>query len=346
MYKTEDEIFSQHISLRQTFAYLQGMSEQIKDFFGVSGFYSVTFTGCGATYALAKSAELSLKVRGGLTSMSFPAGDLTLNMQYYQDMLNGTLLFVSSRSGLTSEVIAAVEKARRDAGALTLSMCATKNSRLSQSADLNLEMPWIFDESSCATRSISNLFTANLYCIGLLSGDNKLLDEIKTATDNQENFIERYSGELEGIGQSGLFDKVLVLADSELAGVAEAGAIAIQRMCQIPSAYCHILDVRHGQITMVDNRTLVIPVVSPLDDAYQCVLFRELAQKGAQILTISSRADNIFGADLNVVLPMYENYAVRGIPLLFCLQAIGYYKALADGKDPDIAANLTNWVRI
>lgn len=346
MYKTEDEIFSQHISLRQTFAYLQGMAEKIKDFFALAGFYSVTFTGCGATYAVSKSAELSLKIRGGLHSMSFPAGDMSLNMQYYQDMLNGTLMFVSSRSGQTSEVILAVEKARREAGALTISVCAAENSRLAHSSDLCLEMPWIHDESSCATRSISNMYTANLYNIGLLSGDNRLLDEIKSSTDNQEDFIAKYSAELEGIGQSGMWDKVLVLADSELAGVAEAGSIAIQRMCRIPSTYCHILDVRHGQITMLDNKTLVIAVVTPLDDAYQCVLLREIAQKGSQIVTISSRPDNIFGSDLNVVLPVYDNYAVRGIPMLFCLQAIGYYKALADGKNPDVGDNLDNWVRI
>lgn len=346
MYKTEDEVFQQHISLRQTIAYLQGMSEKIKDFFALAGFYSVTFTGCGSNYALAKSAELSLKTRGGLHSMSFPAGDLSLNMQYYQDMLNGTLLFVSSRSGQSSEVISAVEKSRRDAGALTLSTCATPNSRLSHCSDLCLEMPWINDESSCATRSASNMYTANLYNIGILSGDNKLLDEIKSATDNQEDFINQYTSELEGIGQSGMFDKVLVLADSELSGVAEAGAIAIQRMCRIPVTYCHILDVRHGEITMLDHRTLVIAAVTPLDDAYQCVLFRELAQKGAQIMTISSRPDNIFGSDLNVILPHYDNYAVRGIPLLFCLQAIGYFKAIADGSNPDVGNNLTSWVRL
>jgi fructoselysine-6-P-deglycase FrlB-like protein len=97
---------------------------------------------------------------------------------------------------------------------------------------------------------------------------------------------------------------------------------------------------------MIDRRTLVIAVVSPLDDAYQCVLLRELANMGAQIMTISSREENIYGAALNVTLPEYANYAVRGIPLLFCLQAIGYYKALADGKDPDVGENVSNWVKI
>ncbi|MCL2080468.1 MAG: SIS domain-containing protein [Oscillospiraceae bacterium] len=346
MYKTEGEIFKQHISLRQTIAYLQGMSEKIKDFFALAGFYSVTFTGCGANYAISRSAELSLKTRGGLHSMSFPAGDLSLNMRYYQDMLNGTLLFVSSRSGQTSEVISSVEKARHAAGALTLSTCATPDSRLSHCSDMCLEMPWILDESSCATRSVSNMYIANLYNIGLLSGAGKLLDELKDATDNQEKFIDRYSSELEGIGQSGLIDKVLVLADSELSGVAEAGAIAIQRMCQIPVKYCHILDVRHCELTMLDHQTLVLAAVTPLEDAYQCVLFREIADMGAQIVTISSHPDNIFGSALNVVLPDYENYAVRGVPLLFCLQAIGFHKAVSDGKNPDTNRNLTNWVKL
>lgn len=346
MYKTEAEISNQHISLRQTYAYMQGNAEMIKDFYGISGFYSVTFTGSGSMFSLGKSAELSLKTRGGLHSMTFAAGDLTLNMPYYRDMLSGTMMMALSRSGSSSEVIQAVEHARRDAGASVIVITATKDSKLAQSADLVLEAPWAIDEAITPTRSMSNFYLMNLYNIGLLTGDNKLLDELKNATDDQEDFIEKYRNELEGISQSGLWDKVLILADGELAGLAEASANAMLRMGGIPATHCNILNVRHGQHMMVDNRTLVITVVSPLEEAYQSVLLRELRGRGAQIMTISSRRDNIYGADLNVPLPEYQNYAVRGLPLVYCLQAIAVYKTIADGHDPDTYGGSDRWVRL
>lgn len=346
MYKIEEELFSQHTSLRQTCAYLQGEEPLIKDFFGISGFYSVTFTGCGLMYALCKSAELSLKVRGGLTTMSYASGDLMLNMDYYRDMLNGTLMIVPSRSGSTSEVLSAVQKARSEAGAQTISICPHKNSKLSEVSDLSLEMPWILDETVCTTRTASNIYLTNLYLIGLLSGDMVLLDELKQAASNQEGFIERYRAELEGIGQSGTWNKIIVVADGELAGLAQAGAIMVGRMCKIPTFHCNIMDIRHSLISLVDKNTLVLVVISPLDDVYQSVLVHELHTRGAQIMTISSKKDNVFGGELNITLPTYQNYGVRGIPLLFSLQAIAFNKAISDGIDPDKADGSPPWIRL
>ncbi len=346
MSKTQQEIFSQHISLRQTYAFLEGSAVDIKDFFAMAGFYSVTFTGCGASYALCRSAELSLKVRGGLTTMSYPAGDLMMNMPYYHDMLNGSLMIAPSRSGSTIELVEALESAREEAGALVMGLTATPGSPLSRIAHLALEMPWILDEGACGTRSVSNFYAANLYNIGLLAGDNKLLEEIHQATDNQEAFIERYSAELEGIGMSGTWDNIIVLADAELAGVSEAGSIAIERMARIASHHCHILNMRHDKILMVTPRTLVIAAVSPLDNKYQRVLFDHLRARGAQILTISSHDEAVFACDLNIMVPDYTNYAVRGIPVLFVLQAIAYFRALADGKHPDADGEALVWEKL
>jgi fructoselysine-6-P-deglycase FrlB-like protein len=106
------------------------------------------------------------------------------------------------------------------------------------------------------------------------------------------------------------------------------------------------MDIRHSVIGQVDSRTLCVVVVSPLDDAYQSVLMRDLAKRGAQIMTISSKQDNIFGAALNVTLPEYQNYGIRGIPLLFSLQAIAFNKAVCDGKNPDIGDGSPPWVRL
>jgi len=346
MYKVEEELFAQHTSLRQTCAFLQGEEAAIKDFFAYSGFFSVTFTGCGLMYALCKSAELSLKVRGGLTTMSYAAGDLMLNMDYYRDMLNGTLMIVPSRSGSSSEVLSAVQKARNSAGAQTIAITPTKNSKLSDVSDLVLEMPWILDETVCTTRTASNVYLTNLYLIGLLGGDTKLIEELNQAAKNQEGFIERYRAELEGIGQSGTWNKIMVVADGELAGLAQAGAIVTGRMCKIPTFHCNIMDMRHSLISLVDQHTLVIVVISPLDDVYQGILVHELHNRGAQIMTISSKQDNVFGGDLNVTLPDYQNYGVRGIPLLFSLQAIAFNKALSDGTNPDEADGSPKWVRL
>ncbi len=337
MYIAEQELFGQHVAVRQTYAFMEGRAGEIKDFFGVSGFYSMSFTGCGMMYALCKSAELCLRMRGGLSAMSFAAGDLAINMPMYRNMLSGTLMLASSRSGGSNEVLQAVEKAGREAGASSIGITTRTDTKLSGISDMCLEMPWAADAGVCATRSAVCLYLANLYTVALLAGDNDLLKEIKDAANDQEAFIDRYAAELEGIGQAGTWNRMLILADGELGGVAEAGAKTLLRLCGLPAVHSHMLDVRHGDIALVDDRTLVVAAVSPTEDVAQSVLLHEIGQMGAQIVTLSGYEENIYGGRLNVTLPPTKAIAVRGLPMLFVLQAIAYFRAVGDGRNPDKA---------
>lgn len=346
MYKIEQEIFSQYEALKQTYSYFLDKADTIKAFFGNTQFKSITFIGSGSSYSLSKSAVMSLKLRSEIKVNSIAAGDLMLNFDQYKNMIKDTLFISLSRSGSTSEVILAVKKAKQDMNIPCISICMVENSELSKIANLNLELPWTFDNSVCQTRTVTNLYTASLLLTAIMTGDTGLLDEVGAAVEAEGKFIEQNTAILKEVANTGNWESAVILADGELEGIAEEGALAFKEICQLQSNYYHILDVRHGPMVIIRDKSLVIMAAVPSGDLYQKGLIADLRKQGALVLTVSDRADNILGSDYNITIPSYKKYAVSGIPFIFVPQVISYYKALKRGTNPDKPQGLSAWIEL
>jgi glutamine---fructose-6-phosphate transaminase (isomerizing) len=346
MYKTEKEIFSQYEALKKTYDYMMAKREEIEKFVEEIDFKSVTFIGCGSSYSISKSAAISARMRVGKPANAIAAGDLMVNFDMYKGILKDTLLVTSSRSGNTSEVVNSIKLVKEKLQTSCISICTSENSSISGLADLNLEMPWAFDESVCQTRTVTNLYMADLILIGIISNDNSLFDDISLAIANGEKYIQSYTGILKEIAQKSLWNKVVMLADAELEGIAEEGALAFNEICQLSSNYYHITDVRHGPMVLVNDKTLVIIAVSPAEDSYQADLIHDLKKKKAVVITVSDKAENVWDADFNVSINHYGNLCVAGIPFIFVSQIVSYYKAIALGVNPDEPQGLDPWIKL
>jgi glucosamine--fructose-6-phosphate aminotransferase (isomerizing) len=337
MYLTEKEIFSQYDALRQTYDYFLANAERIRDVYQKHQPRSLTFVGCGSGYCLCQAAETSTKLRLDLPANALAGGDLLVNFEHYRGLLKDTMIIAPSRSGGTSEVVLAVEKAKA-LGVPVIGISAKAGAALGELADLSLEIPWAFDESVCQTRTVTNLYTANLMLIAILADDESLLAEIDAAITAGPDYMANYT-ELAKEVAAADWEKAVVLADSELDGIAKEAAIAFVEIPQIPANYHHVLDVRHGPMVLVDEKTLVIAALSPEEEMLQRDLVKDLKRRGARVVTISG-AGHSWGADWQVELPGYQNYGVNGIPFIFNPQAVGLYKALHKGLNPDLPDGL------
>ncbi|HHT73756.1 MAG TPA: SIS domain-containing protein [Firmicutes bacterium] len=337
MYLTEKEIFSQYHALRQTYDYLLANAQQVRTLYEGHKPRSLTFVGCGSGYCLCQAAETSTKLRLGLPANAVAGGDLLVNFAHYEQLLQGSMLIAPSRSGGTSEVVLAVKKAKA-MGVPVIGISAKEGSPLGELADLSLEIPWAFDESVCQTRTVTNLYAANLALIAILANDQRLLAEIDEAINGGPGFMEKYTGLAKEIAAAD-WEKVIVLADSELDGIAKEAAIAFSEIPQIAANYYHVLDVRHGPMVLVDEKTLAVVALSPEEYTLQRDLIRDLKGRGAKVVTISHTGAD-WGSDWQVDVPRYANYGVAGIPFIFIPQAVGLYKALNKGLNPDLPAGL------
>lgn len=346
MFKTGKEILDQYNALEKTYNYMLEMKPPIREFINSTHLKSVTFIGCGSSYSLCKSAEISCKLRTEFTANSLAAGDLLVNFSTYEKLLKDTLLIVPSRSGSTSEVVLSVEMAKARCNTPCVSVSAKENTKLGEISELSIELPWAFDESVCQTRTVTNLYMANLMFIGMIGNDRELIEELDEAVKAGNKHIKDTEIIAKEVTDSKEWENVIVLADSELAGIAEEGALAFNEICQLPSNYYHVLDVRHGPMVLINKRTLVIIACSPLDESYQRDLVKDLKAKGATVVTISAKEANIWGSDYNVAVPEYKNFGVNGVPFILVPQLLSYLKALKLGINPDEPTGLNSWIKL
>lgn len=346
MFLTEKELFSQYSALKRTYEYFMENAESIKKFKDEHYFKSITFIGCGSGYSICQSAEISSKIRLNIPANSIAGGDLMLNFPVYENLLKDTLIIAPSRSGSTSEIVESVKMAKEKCGSLCISISAKVDSELSRLSDLSLEIPWAFDDSVCQTRTVTNLYTADLLLIAIMADDLSLIQEVESAINNGEKYIKNNTNTLMELAESKQLEKVVVLADCELQGIGSEAALAFKEIPQMMSNFYHILDVRHGPVVLIDDKTLVILACSPYGKLYQKDLILDIKKCGAVVVTVSSEVENDWYSDCNIVTPLYKNYAVQGIPFIFVPQAIAYFKALAKGVDPDNPKGLNPWIKL
>lgn len=346
MYKIKNEIFSQYDALKKTYDYFIDRADEIKEFWETNKTDSMTFTGCGSSFSVCRSAEVSARIRLDIPAYSMATGDLLVNFNHYDNVMNKTMLIAPSRSGSTSEVIMAVNKAKEKHNIPCVSISAKVDSELGRLSDLNLEIPWAFDESVCQTRTVTNLYMACLLFVGILADDRDLLEELKQSIHSGNAYIDEYSPIMKEIAQSHPWEKVVVLGDSEVQGIAEEGSLAFKEICRAPSSFHNVLDVRHGPMVLIDNKTLVIVACSPEEESYQKDLISDLKAKGALVVTVSHKKDNVWGADYNISVPKYNNFAVMGVPFIFVPQAVSFYKAIHLGINPDMPEGLDPWIKL
>ena len=340
MTRTEQEIFHQPQSLRQTYESICGQAEEIGRWLGSQTVRRWVFTGCGSSYSLARSAEAAFRLRGAGDVCSVPAGDLLMNFPSYAALLDGAVLVSLSRSGSTSEAVQAAKLAQAH-GASLLSVVARTGSELAGLSGLTLEIPWAFDHSVCQTQTVANLYLASLLLCAVATGDDGLCKELGSAVAAQGDFLARWREPMERLAAAD-WTRVVVLADGDLCGLAEEGALAFNEICQVPSNYYHILDVRHGPMVLIGRRTLVAVAAraaGPLLDG----LLRDLKAKGATVLLACGEPAN---APVDVFAPLCGSSAAPGLPFLALLQMVSLFRAEQTGVDPDQPDGLDPWIRL
>ncbi len=342
MFKTELEIYDQYAALSQTLEYMKSQAEPIRAVLRDHVFDSVVFTGCGSSLSLCRSAALSTQLRLQWPASALASGDLAINAGWYASLLQSALVIAPSRSGSTTEVLQAVEQARA-LGRPVVAVTAKAGSPLEAMADLTLTLPWAFDNSVCQTRTVTNLYAANLLLIALWAEDEALVADIEAMAAAGPAYMDQVAPVAQAIAGEP-WTNVVVLADGEVSGIAQEGSLAFVEICQVPGVFHHVLDVRHGPMVLVNASTLVIAACSQAEPPWQEKLIQDLRAQGARVVSVSPEPARSWGADWEIVTPSVQSWAVFGIPFIFVPQAVALEKAKANGVNPDEPAGLDPFI--
>ncbi len=346
-FKIAKEIADQYNALEKTCRYIADNGELIKSFFRAHQKAGWTFIGCGSGYTLciAGAAVARMHVKNQ-PALAIAAGDLLLNFPEHAESIKDSIFIAPTRSGSTSELLKCIELARHAYNTKVVSICTRENATLPALADLSLVLPWAFDEATCQTRTITNLYVAMMLVAAIVSEDEELADEIARAVTVGNSFINAYKKPIADFTTRTSFSRVIVLADAELEGIAREGMLAFIEIARVPANYFHVLDVRHGPVVLVDAETLVVMVGSPHNVALQAGLVADLKGAGAKVVVVSDQPEDTWKADMHVAIPVYKKMCVRGIPFIYVIQELAYTTAVKRRLDPDNPPGLKPWIQL
>ena len=337
------EIKGQYEALAKTRDYVKAQAGEVRALLPAEG--ALVFLGSGSSYAVAKSAALTAQLRLKRPAAAIPAGDLLLHMDAYRPLLEGALVVVLSRSGETTEAVLCLENLRKKGIAFrAIGITCAEGTSLSKLAEVGLEMPWAFDNSVCQTRTVTCLYFACQYLTALLAGDDALEAALLLTIQEGPAYMAQYEETFKALAE-GDWVRGVVLGDAELGGICDEGALAFKEICQLPSNFYHLLDVRHGPMVLIGKDTLVLVALSAPDNTYELALVRDLIAKGATVVCYSDTPAEVPGA-VNISFGHGLEHPARGIPFIALCQLITYYKSFQTQADPDNPDGLSPWIAL
>jgi glutamine---fructose-6-phosphate transaminase (isomerizing) len=292
------------------------------------------FTGCGSTYYLALAAASLFQSQTGFNCKAVPAGELWMNPEtVYTD--GKSLLFAISRSGSTSETIRAVKYFKHRQGGPVICITNWDDQPLAEMADLTFWIPEGQEKSIAQTRSFSSMFLTATAAAMIAAKSEGLLAEMQSLPDIGRNFIARYHEVAKGIGENLDVDRFYFLGSGHRYGIACEASLKMKEMTQTHTEPFHFLEFRHGPKSMVNDRTIVVGLLSDSKREVEEKVLTEMAELGGRVVSIAEH-----NAEISFDSGLAEN--IRTILYLPVLQLMAYYRSIAKGLDPDRPKNLSS----
>lgn len=304
---------------------------------------SVLFIGCGSTYYLSQTAAVIFQSLTGTPSRAVPASELLLFPELILNRSGRTLLVAISRSGTTTETLQAVKRFRNLGGLTVWAITCYPESDLAATADLSLVAESAQEESVAQTRSFSSMLLLAEGLAATIGGkDVGLLGQLPEAG---EALIATAKPQMELVGNQKEFETFFFLGSGLLHGVANEGMLKMKEMSLSHSQAFHFLEFRHGPVSVVGERSMVIGLLSPAALASERQLLGEMAPLGAAILEITP-GPPMDGEVQTVQLTTRVPAWARPVLYLPPLQLLAYYRTIAQKLNPDSPRHLNAVVQL
>ncbi|POF62961.1 glucosamine-fructose-6-phosphate aminotransferase [Novacetimonas maltaceti] len=282
--------------------------------------------GCGTSVHIADSIAATLNAQG-VMSRAVPGNEWTRRRNDYVPATVAPHVVALSRSGASTETVAAA-RASRDAGLEVTAFSCAPGSALCKNADEVVVAQTHPEEGIVMTASASLMLLMGLRYAGIAVGPE--------ATRAAEELLDAADPHLRAIieGRS----HFVFLGGGALYGVAREGALKLQEMSLSQTEAHHPLEYRHGPISLIDERSCVIMLYHPDTAAEEAQVAREVMEKGARVLGLGGPGD--------VTLPISSPAFVRPLLCLPVLQLLGEYVARMRELDTLAPRHLTKVVTI
>ncbi|HMR97781.1 MAG TPA: SIS domain-containing protein [Anaerolineales bacterium] len=333
----------------QTEAWAQALDVvRVSDSPKAGDYNQVIFIGCGSTYYLSLAAAALYAELTGRSARAVPASELLLNLRASVGRIGNPpmrdgiphhdLLVAISRSGTTTETIKAVEKFKAEKRGDVL-VISNYDEVLSRLADINIVIAEGQEQSVAQTRSFASMYVAVTALCAKMAGREDLISAMADLPRIGNWVIGNYEAWAKRIGENLSFDRFYFLGSGIRYGLACEVNLKMKEMTLTHSEPFHFLEFRHGPMSMVNQNTVVVGMLSEANRAHEAKVLEEMVALGGTVSTVGEKE-----ADVSFESNIPEE--VRGVLYLPVLQLMAFYRSLAKGLNPDRPNNLTAVVKL
>jgi len=284
---------------------------------------TLVFVGCGTSFYLARTLA-SVANSLGHSAIAVPGAEWTSYPQTHLASQAGAVIIGLSRSGTTSETVAAI-RASRGRGLRTISISCEPGSTILEAADTGIYLPTDPEEGIVMSVSATLMLLAGLRLVGA-SITNADIDAAEAAL----TALDAGAGVIEGRRH------FVFLGAGPLYGIACEGALKLMEMSINPAQAFHPMEYRHGPISLIDTGSLVVQLYGADTTAEEAALTAELQAKGARVIG--------FGGPGDLAIGQLAAGATAAIHVLPALQLLGEKVALARNINTETPRHLTKVV--
>lgn len=337
---TLQEIRSQPWVWEQSLQKLSGLDR--KKFPQFSNYDQILFTGCGSTYYLSLWAARLCENETGAVCRAAPASDLILHPRAWLAPERRSLLVAISRSAETTETIRALGAFQAGQHGDAVVVTCYPERRLAQLTPWVVPVPDSQEESVAQTRSFTSMMLGVLWLV---------IGTVPATLPGQfaqagKALLDQYAPLAKQIGTHPKLSKFFFLGSGALYGLACEAMLKMKEMSMAQSEAFHVLEFRHGPMSIVDADSLVIGLMDGAHRQSEMDVLKEMRLKGARTLGLgdleTSDAQDTFSD--RILFPDIHPRPWRAPLYLPILQLIAYEKAIAKNLDPDHPTNLSSVV--
>ncbi|WP_337268328.1 SIS domain-containing protein [Oryzifoliimicrobium ureilyticus] len=274
---------------------------------------TIIVTGCGTSFYLAQTVAAAFN-HNGRNAIAVPGAEWARRMEDYLADRSDVTVIGLSRSGTTTETIQAMDASRK-AGLRTIAISCEADTPILRAADVAVYLPTHKEEGIVMTVSASLMLIAGLRMAGTVLGS---VDEAKAALAAAEGCVPLIRGRTHYV----------YLGGGALYGMATEGCLKLQEMSITYSQAFHPLEYRHGPISLIDDKSVVVILYSQDTVQEEALVAEDVRKKGAKVIGLGGPGD--------LEISLSQTGAARALEVLPALQIIG--ERVANQKGVDTAA--------
>ncbi len=342
---TYKEIYGQPVSFQAITDTFDTIFKTLDEVFAEK-YDEVIFTGCGTSLYLAQASAHAFSTCTGISAKGMCCSELYYFPETYVGNGKKVLVVPMTRKSYTTEVRMAIDKVRSYPGVKSLAItCDADSSKYNDYMLLSPETP---EDSVIMTRSFTSMIYLAVVMSYYVGGKKEKIEQLKDYAANAESFLKATDEMAKKIvaehPECNLF---ITLGQGINYGIANECMNKMKEMSLSNSEAYYTLEYRHGPMSLVDDKTLIILLGNEDTVDGDAKLLTQMKEYGAKVLAIGNNASKDF-TDVDYTLDMPYGYdSLQNAPIIgYIGQLIGYYVAELKNLNADSPRHLTQAIVI